>query len=215
MVIDIEKCLDENVRRACIEACRREHNLPEDTDPERDVKWIWTDTFQNAFPGQAHARFAASLKEQPVLLLCNHCTNPACVKVCPTKATWKRKSDGVVMMDMHRCIGCRYCVVACPYGTRRFNWRDARPHVKGEVNPSYPTRMRGVVEKCNLCAERLRAGREPACVEAANEVPGGKGALTFGDLSNPNTDVSRILREKHTICRQIGLGTGPNVYYIV
>ena len=119
------------------------------------------------------------------------------------------------MMDMHRCIGCRYCIAACPYGSRSFNWRDARANVQGEINPKYPTRNRGVVEKCSFCAERLRAGGEPACVEASRRVPGGEGALTFGDLSDPDSDVAKLLRENHTICRQLGLGTGPNVYYIV
>jgi molybdopterin-containing oxidoreductase family iron-sulfur binding subunit len=72
-----------------------------------------------------------------------------------------------------------------------------------------------VVEKCNFCAERLREGLEPACVVAASEVSGGQGALTFGDLSDPNSEVSRLLRQKHTICRKLSVGTGPNVFYIV
>lgn len=213
MVIDIKKCLREEVRRACAEACTREHNLPESSDPERKIEWIWTDTYEHVFPDQSHSHFSEKLKGQPVLVLCNHCTTPACVKVCPTGATWKRKSDGIVMMDMHRCIGCRYCVVACPYRTRRFNWRDARPDIKRETRPEYPTREWGVVEKCTFCAERIRVGREPACVEAANKVQ--EGALTFGDLNDPESKVSQILHEKHTISRQLALGTGPNVYYIV
>ena len=221
MVIDVRKCLDKRVVHACTQACRREHNLPVDPNPERQIKWIWTETYESAFPDQAHAHPAAAIKEQPVLLLCNHCTKPACVKVCPTKATWKRKSDGIVMMDMHRCIGCRYCIAACPYGSRSFNWRDARPHVDGQINPDYPTRSRGVVEKCNFCAERIRADREPvpACVEAvqklSEQVPSVKGALTFGDLSDETSTVSKLLRENHTICRHFGLGTEPNVFYIV
>ena len=219
MVIDVQKCLREDVRQACIDACNEAHNLPDNANadmPERKIEWIWTETFEHAFPDQAHGHIAEQLKGKPVLALCNHCTSPACVKVCPTGATWKRKSDGIVMMDMHRCIGCRYCVVACPYGTRKFNWGDARPNIEGEIRPEYPTREKGVVEKCNFCAEILRSGdpdAKPACVTAADKVE--KGALTFGSLGDPESKVSRILREKQTICRQIGLGTGPNVYYIV
>jgi len=213
LVVDVQKCLREEVRSACIEACHREHNVPQMPNPKEEVKWIWSANYENAFPDEAHPFVAESLKGKPVLVLCNHCTHPACVKVCPTEATWKRQSDGIVMMDMHRCIGCRYCIAACPYGARSFNWRDPRPYLKG-VSP-YPTRTKGVVEKCNFCAERLREGREPACVEAAKKTSGGEGALVFGDLSDRNSEVSRLLREKVTICRRLSLGTGPNVFYIV
>ncbi len=123
------------------------------------------------------------------------------------------------MMDQHRCIGCRYCMAACPYGSRSFNWRDPRDYVQRDENgqplSDFPTRTKGVVEKCNFCAERLREGRQPACVEAANAVPGGEGALTFGNLAEPDSEVVRILGQKHTISRRVNLGTGPNVYYVV
>ena len=219
MVIDLKKCLRGEVRRACSEACHREHNVPRIPEVEEEVKWLWTASYDRAFPDQVHRYLADSLKGQPVLVLCNHCTEPPCTKVCPTMATWKRPSDGIVMMDMHRCIGCRYCIAACPYGARSFNWRDPRPYIPGEIRPEFPTRSKGVVEKCNFCAERLRDGREPACVEAAREVTGAKTVeeepLTWGDLSDPDSPVSKKLRRKHTICRRVGLGTGPNVYYIV
>jgi molybdopterin-containing oxidoreductase family iron-sulfur binding subunit len=214
MVIDIGKC-DERVRRACSEACHREHNVPEIPDREEEVKWIWSEKYEDVFPDQSHAHAPVTVKGKPVLVLCNHCTKPACVRVCPTKATFKRKSDGIVAMDMHRCIGCRYCMAACPYGARSFNWRDPVPHVKGGVRREYPTRDKGTVEKCNFCPERIRNSREPACVEAAGSTPGGHGALTFGDLQDLESDVSRLLRQKHTVCRRVHLGAGPNVYYIV
>jgi len=214
VVIDVKKCLRGEVRRACSEACRREHNVPQIPDPRHEVKWIWTESYNRAFPDQTHEHTAEWLKEAPVLVLCNHCTDPPCTKVCPTVATWKRESDGIVMMDMHRCIGCRYCIAACPYGARSFNWRDPRPYID-QIRPEFPTRSKGVVEKCNFCAERLREGREPACVEAAREVPGAEGALVFGDLSKPDSEISKLLREKNTICRRVSLGTGPNVFYIV
>jgi molybdopterin-containing oxidoreductase family iron-sulfur binding subunit len=141
------------------------------------------------------------------------------VRVCPTQATWKRESDGIVMMDMHRCIGCRYCMAACPYGSRSFNWRDPRAFIEtdseGNFLSEFPTRTRGVVEKCNFCADRLRDGQQPACVEAANQVPGAEGVMAFGDVSDPTSEVSRILASHPTISRRVGLGTGPNVFYLV
>jgi len=225
MIIDIRKCLQESVRRACIDACNREHNVPEISNPEEEVKWIWEESYEDAFPDQAnrcaddYPYSPSPMKGKPVLVLCNHCTNPPCVRVCPTRATWKREEDGIVMMDMHRCIGCRYCIAACPYGARSFNWSDPRRHIprdqNGRLPSDYPTRAVGVVEKCSFCAERIRVGRQPACVEEAGKVPGGEGALRFGDLSDPNSEVSQFLRENHTICRRVSLGTGPNVFYVL
>jgi molybdopterin-containing oxidoreductase family iron-sulfur binding subunit len=219
MVIDVDRCLSDEVRQACADACHREHNVPAIPDRRNEVKWIWSEPWEHTFPEQVHTHTAPALRTAPVLVMCNHCTDPSCVKVCPTGATWKRDSDGLVMMDMHRCIGCRYCMAACPYGSRSFNWRDPRDFVEKDAagNPvsDYPTRTTGVVEKCSFCAERLRESRQPACVEAANQVPGGEGALTFGDVSDPDSEVSRLLREKHTLVRKVSLGTGPNVYYLV
>ena len=216
MVVDTQKCLRQEVRQACSEACRRAHNLPDLPDSEHEIKWIWTEQYQHVFPDQTHPHDAPSVREKPVLAMCNHCAKPPCVKVCPTRATWRRE-DGLVMMDMHRCIGCRYCMAACPYGSRSFNWQDPRPYIQKDEKgwSDYPTRSAGVVEKCTFCAERIRDGRQPACVEAANEVPGAEGALTFGNLADPGSQVSRILQREHTICRRVSLGAGPNVYYIV
>ena len=219
MVIDMEKAENPQVRQAAFEACRKAHNVPRIPDPEEEIRWIWDAEYEHVFEDQIHERTPQEVLETPVIVLCNHCTNPPCVRVCPTQATWKRESDGIVMMDMHRCIGCRYCMAACPYGARSFNWRDPRPFVDTEPDgtfPSeYPTRTRGVVEKCNFCAERLREGLQPACVEAANQVPGGEGSLVFGDLADPDSEVSRILSTQRSMARRVSLGTKPNVYYIV
>ena len=231
MVVDVKKCLQADVYKACAQACHIAHNVPSIPGPgkppdlEEEVKWIWKEEYNNVFPDQVHAHTAAAIGKMPVLVLCNHCSKPSCVRVCPTGATWKRKNDGVVMMDMHRCIGCRYCMAACPYGARSFNWRDPRQEdekgrllyfAKGELPASdYPARTKGVVEKCTFCAERLRVGRVPACVEALEGVPGAEGALTFGDLSDEHSEVSKVLHENHTICRRVALGTEPNVFYIV
>ena len=219
LVVDVQKCLSDEVRAACIEACRREHNIPSIPDERHEVKWIWTERYEHVFPDQVHARSPEEVRAAPVLVLCNHCDSPPCVRVCPTGATWKRETDGIVMMDMHRCIGCRYCMAACPYGARSFNWQDPRPYLPrsadGTLSSDYPTRMKGVVEKCTFCAARLSDGRPPACVEAAAQVPGGEGALLFGDVDDPTSDVSRVLRTRNSIRRRISLGTGPNVYYLM
>jgi len=112
-------------------------------------------------------------------------------------------------MDWHRCIGCRYCVAACPYGSRSFNWLDPRPRI-AEIRPDFPTRTKGVVEKCTFCEERLAQGLQPACVEACREK-----ALTFGNLSDPGAPVRELLRARYTIRRRPELGTGPEIHYLV
>jgi len=195
----------EAVAQACQAACHRIHNVPEIEDPEEKIKWIWPESYERSFPMQSH-RFQDSQK--PVLVLCNHCERPPCTRVCPTKATWKRESDGIVMMDMHRCIGCRYCMAACPYGARSFNFRDPRPFI-AETNKQFPTRMKGVVEKCNFCAERLAVGQQPACVEVS------EGKIAFGDLYDPESQVRELIKTNYTIRRKQSLGTEPSVYYIV
>ena len=210
MVVDTKKCSQEKGCTACIEACHQTHNVPTIDNPEEEVKWIWKESYEDAFPTQAHPYTEKTLKDQSVLVLCNHCESPPCVRVCPTQATWKREADGLVMMDQHRCIGCRYCIVACPYGSRSFNWSDPRPHIDQEPTPDFPTRTKGVVEKCNFCAERLARGLQPACVDACEA-----DALVFGDLEDPRSQVSLILQEKHSIRRKPNLGTGPQVYYLV
>ncbi len=208
MVVDFRKCLSEKGCTKCMDVCHHIHNVPDFGNPKDEIKWIWKDKFEHVFPGQEHEHVAEEFHSAPVLSLCNHCDDPPCVKVCPTQATFKRE-DGIVMMDMHRCIGCRYCVTGCPYGSRSFNWRDPRPHIK-EINKEYPTRSRGVVEKCNFCAERLAKGLMPACTEACPV-----GAMTFGDLEDSESEVRKLLKEKFTIRRKPNLGTHPEVYYIV
>jgi len=208
MVVNLKACLEKDGCRDCIDACHRIHNVPDFGNPKDEIKWIWTVPYEGAFPTQKHEFVNESLKGRPVVVLCNHCDNPPCVSVCPTQATWKRE-DGIVIMDYHRCIGCRYCMAACPYGSRSFNWRDPRPFIN-ETNLDFPTRTRGVVEKCNFCQERLAESLLPACVEACQEK-----ALVFGDLEDPDSDAREILHLHYAIQRKPGLGTKPQVYYIV
>ncbi len=209
MVIDTQKCLQQEGCRKCIQACHQAHNVPALAEPRHQVKWIWKESFEHAFPSEAGEHLRQSLRGSPVLVFCNHCDQPPCVRVCPTQATWKRAEDGLVMMDWHRCIGCRYCIAACPYGSRSFNWVDPRPHLAG-LNAEYPTRTKGVVEKCTFCEERLEQGRPPACVEACPEK-----ALVFGDLRDPGSEVRRLLRARYTLRRKPELGTQPQIYYLI
>jgi len=209
MVVDLRKA-DKHTVHACVEACHKEHNVPTIPDAADEIKWMWEEHFEHVFHDQDIHYAPDEIKHKPTLLLCNHCDNPSCVKVCPTQATWKREEDGIVMMDWHRCIGCRYCIVACPYGSRSFNFRNPREFIE-EINPDFPTRMRGVVEKCTFCEERLSRGEIPACVEACH----GNGLLTFGDLEDPDSEVSKILRDNFALRRKPALGTQPEVYYIV
>ncbi len=208
MAIDIKRCLAEENCTDCITTCHLVHNVPDFGNPKDEIKWIWKEMFHHAFHEQKHEYIEESLKHHAVPIFCNHCDNPPCVRVCPTQATWKR-GDGIVMMDQHRCIGCRYCLAACPYGSRSFNWRDPRPFIK-KINPEYPTRTRGVVEKCNFCAERLAVGQLPACVEACKVK-----AMIFGDLEKADSEIRQLLRERYTIRRKPGLGTNPEIYYVV
>lgn len=210
LALDIAKCHQKEGCRACMDTCHTIHNVPDMENPRHEIKWIWKESFEHAFPIQYHSYPATPLQEAETLVLCNHCERPPCVRVCPTQATWRRE-DGLVMMDQHRCIGCRYCIAACPYGARSFNYRDPREGLK-KINARYPTRTKGVVEKCNLCAERLATGKIPACVEACEK--NGAKALVFGDLKDPDSDVARLLAENHTIRRKPSLGTEPHVFYV-
>jgi Fe-S-cluster-containing dehydrogenase component len=154
---------------------------------------------------------------------CLHCQHAPCVEVCPVQATYVRE-DGVVVMDYDRCIGCRYCEVACPYDARRFNWgerSDENEYAPTWGTPEVPKRPRGVVEKCTFCIHRIDAGvaaglqpgedpeATPACV---NICP--VGARTFGNLNEPQSRVSRLIANHPTLRLREELGTEPSVYYV-
>lgn len=207
MVVNMAKCRDD-CPADCISACHSAHNVPYIPNSDDEVKWLFKKPYKNSFLDLPRQIIPERLRKQNFLLLCNHCDDPPCVRACPTQATFKRQ-DGIVMMDYHRCIGCRFCMAACPYGARSFNFRDPRPYIK-KLNPEFPTRAKGVVEKCNFCQERLAVGRLPACVEACKE-----GVLTFGDLDDPHSEVNKILLTKNNIRRRLSLGTYPSVFYLI
>ncbi len=208
MIVDLPKCSQADSCTKCIEACHTAHNVPQIKNQSHRIEWIWRDSYEKAFPSEKSEYLAASIKKAAVPLFCNQCDNPPCVRVCPAQATWKQE-DGIVVIDWHRCIGCRYCMAACPYGSRSFNWVDPRPHI-AQMNPDFPTRTIGVVEKCNFCEERLAKGGLPACVEACPEK-----ALTFGDLADSNSAVRELLESRFSIRRKLELGTNPQIFYIV
>lgn len=142
---------------------------------------------------------------------CHQCANPPCVKVCPVEATWQ-DSDGITVIDYDWCIGCRYCEAACPYWARRFNF--SAPHLpKDQVNPdmgylSNRPRDKGVMEKCHFCLHRTREGRMPACVEICPT-----GARKFGNVLDPRSEVSQILRTKRVFVLKEEVGTLPRFFY--
>jgi molybdopterin-containing oxidoreductase family iron-sulfur binding subunit len=197
MVIDITKC--RHGCEECLRACEDENNVARHGDKRWDVHWIRKVTVREKGneddPGK------------PVIMLCNHCDNPPCAQVCPVQATYKRP-DGIVIVDYHRCIGCRYCVIACPYNARMFNFKESETW----PNEGYPRRTHGVAEACTMCAHRLDAGQLPACVEAC--AAAGPGAIAVGDLNDPDSIVSQLIA-RHPVKRiRDDLGTDPKVHYI-
>ena len=203
MVIDLSKCAKGCTD--CIDACRTENNVYKNPDGGKtgetqwDIHWIRKVT--------VHRESAAGAEEREVLVLCNHCDNPPCAQVCPVQATYQRE-DGAVIVDHHRCIGCRYCMIACPYSVRFFNYRESDQW----PNRKRPKRSHGVAESCTLCVHRLDTDREPACVEACRKK--GIGAITVGDLNDPGSDVSKLIAVGGATRLREDLGTEPKVYYV-
>jgi molybdopterin-containing oxidoreductase family iron-sulfur binding subunit len=197
MVIDLNNC--DSDCTACLDACRVENNVAFHDDDRWDVHWLRKVKIKH--------KTGTDDSEKTVLLLCNHCENPPCAQVCPVQATYKR-DDGIVIVDHHRCIGCRYCMIACPYNARQFNFKDTEDW----PNKEYPKRSHGVAESCTLCAHRLDDGRKPACVEACEQ--GGRGVIMVGDLNDPDSDISGVIMTTAVKRIREDLGTEPKVYYI-
>jgi len=197
MVVDLTKCREDCT--ACMEACRVENNVALHGDKRWDNHWIRK--------ARLNDKIDPTAPDKDVILLCNHCDKPPCAQVCPVQATYKR-DDGIVIVDHHRCIGCRYCMIACPYNARQFNFKDEEVW----LNEERPKRSHGVAEACTLCAHRLDKGELPACVEACRKA--GPGALVVGDMNDPTSEISRILADNPTKRIRPDLGTEPKVHYI-
>jgi molybdopterin-containing oxidoreductase family iron-sulfur binding subunit len=213
--LDISRCIG---CRRCVYACMKENN--QSRDPQ--IHWItvlefekgerWVNVFEEAdkyynpheVPEEGHFYMPVQ---------CQQCENPPCVKVCPTKATWKER-DGIVVVDYNWCIGCRYCMAACPYGARHFNWakpRIARSEINTEVHYlGNRPRYKGVVEKCTFCIQRTREkpGRYPACVEICPV-----GARKFGNLLDPESEIRYCIENKRVFRLKEDLNTSPKFYY--
>lgn len=201
LLVDLKRCIG---CHTCAVACKQENNLPNKIWWNRvlTIGGDEMDTPQGVFP---------NVKMQYLTLSCQHCENPACVKVCPVGATYKREEDGIVIQDYDRCIGCRYCIVACPYtGVRQFNWQKPEYDLDIPVGAAEaPPHQYNVVEKCTLCTHRLAQGLEPACVEVCPAR-----ARHFGDLNDPDSEVSLLLKNRPHFQLLAEKGTGPSVYFL-
>ncbi len=174
MMIDTSKCAEGCTD--CVDACNDEHGLDGFGRPQTDAQWI----------RKLEVRERATGKVTSLPMLCQHCEHPPCVDVCPTGASFRR-ADGIVLVNKHTCIGCRYCMMACPYKARSFvheNLTDQRP---------WSPRGKGTVESCTFCVHRIDRDARPACVEACSAA--GHGAMVFGDLNDPDSDIARRARE--------------------
>lgn len=204
MAIDLSRCIGCNY---CVRTCQAVNDVPDD-----DMRW------NIVFPEQTEAGLDFYMNRP-----CQHCQDAPCTRVCPVGATWIR-ADGVVVMDYDRCIGCRYCQVACPYDVRRFNWRTSEnenPNVPEWGTPEVGRRERGVVEKCSFCVQRIDRGLSqgltpgvdraatPACVVACPV-----GARVFGDILDEESPLTKYLQEHESFRLHEEWGTQPKVHYI-
>jgi len=186
MLIDLRKCFG---CQACSVACKSENG-------------VLLGNFRT-WVGQSYKGKYPRVRRHFLPRMCNHCEKPACVKVCPVGASYKR-ADGTVLIDKNICIGCRYCMSACPYGVRSFAWKRLP-----DQEVAYPSQTLGVVDKCDLCVHRLDKGLVPSCV---NTCPAG--ARVVGNLNDPDSEISRIMADQPVQTLAPELGTQPNVYYI-
>jgi len=208
--LNISKCKG---YRDCVEGCIQENNQGRDSQVQY-IRVLQLDQGTMDLEKSDHYYDPKAVPAPGKFYLpvqCMQCDNPPCVKACPTKATWK-ESDGIVVIDYDWCIGCRYCMTACPYWARHFNW--TAPQIPPEqVNPNTNylgnrPRPQGVVEKCHFCTQRTRKGRQPACQEACPT-----GARVFGNLLDPTSEIRYVLEHKTVFRLKEELGTEPKFWY--
>jgi len=195
MLVDTTKCAEGCTD--CVDACNQEHGLHGKGRPKTDAQYIRKLDLKDETTG----------KDYSLPMLCQHCETAPCVDVCPTGASFRRE-DGIVLVDKHICIGCRYCMMACPYKARSFVHEVLTDQV-----PETP-RGKGTVESCNFCVHRVDNDREPACVEACSQ--SGNNALLFGDMNDSNSDLSQKLRSvsSRQVRADLGLNTGVRYHGI-
>ena len=171
LLVDTTRCKADC--QECAKACNKENALePGSGRPSQNSQWLRKIELKDKTSG----------RELSLPMMCQHCAKPPCVDVCPTGASMKR-ADGIVLVDRHICIGCRYCIMACHYQARSFVHEPLHAQ-----NPEVP-RGQGCVEACTLCVHRVDKGQQPACVEACNA--SGGGALVFGDLNDASSDIAK------------------------
>ena len=192
LLIDTAKCDDGCT--VCVDACKTEMGLAGHDRPATDPQYVRKLTVTDPATGHRHS----------LPVMCQHCDKPACVDVCPTGASMKR-ADGIVLVDRHICIGCRYCMMACPYKARSF------AHEEQTGQKPYLPRGKGTVEGCTLCVHRIDAGGEPVCVGAC--AAKGKGAMLFGDLKDPDSAIAQRVAKEATTRIRADLGLLPSVRY--
>jgi tetrathionate reductase subunit B len=191
ILIDTNQC--GNGCNDCVTACKTENAWGKNEVKSRaDQQAQWIRKVNLKDPNTGH--------QQSLPVMCQHCETPPCVDVCPTGASMKR-ADGIVLVDKHICIGCRYCMMACPYKARSF----VHEELHGQV--SNAPRGKGTVESCTMCVDRVDAGGTPACVEACSK------AMVFGDLMDPNSEISKRLKQYGGKQIRADLGLNPGVRY--
>jgi molybdopterin-containing oxidoreductase family iron-sulfur binding subunit len=208
--LNISKCKG---YRDCVGACVKENNQGRDSQVQY-IRVLQMDKGNMDLMQSEHYYDPETVPVEGKFYMpvqCMQCDNPPCVKACPVNATWK-EADGIVVIDYDWCIGCRYCMAACPYWARHFNWTEPKIDA-AELNPetNYPgnrPRPKGVVEKCHFCTQRTRKGRQPACMEACPT-----GARVFGNLLDPNSEIRYILENKTVFRLKEELGTEPKFWY--
>ncbi|RNL12181.1 4Fe-4S ferredoxin [Parvibacter caecicola] len=202
MVIDMGRCLG---CHTCEVACKSTNNLPEGI--------FWNRVYNDGGPSlDSPTGTWPNNSMSYYTMSCQHCENPACVKVCPVGATYKDPETGVVRQDYDKCIGCRMCMAACPYtGVRSFNWEDPKyvlAFATGDAE--VPAHQKHTVEKCTFCYQRISKGETPGCMVLC---PGR--ARYFGDLDDPNSEVSQLIATREWKRLLPEKGTNPSVYYLV